>query len=139
MSNANQRGGNHYATFQAGTTVASSTVLNVPLYVTASNTVDVLPAAVGANIPIGTLVEKAIGGTSGYVTVDLFYPTKKAIGGASITGGSKLTIQSGTGYYITAAGTLTGVPIAGVAVTGCGGSGQAFEMFPVFYTGIVIA
>ena len=130
------RGGDNYATFQANQTL---TTLNVPVYVASSNTVDVLPAAVGANIPIGTLVEKSTGGSLTACTVNLFWPTRKAIGGAAITAGAKLTIQSGTGYYITAAGTLTSVPVVGVAVTGCAGSGSPFELFPVFYNSIVIA
>ena len=130
------RGGEFYATFQAA---ASLTVLNVPVYISASNTVNVMPAAVGKNIPIGTVAEKSTGGAGTPVTVNLFWPTKKGIGGAAITAGDLLTFQSGTGYMITAAGTLTGVPIVGQAVVGCVGSGSPFEYFPVFYNSIVIA
>lgn len=130
------RGGDFYAAFNSAATL---TTVDALVYVSASNTVNVMPAAVGAAVPIGTLVQKSTGGAGSPCGVNLFTPTKKGIAGASLNAGDRLTVQSSTGYLITAAGTLTGVPIVGVAVVGAGGSGYKFEYLPLYFSSIVIA
>jgi len=129
------RGGDFYATFIGA---QSMSVVDELVYVSASNTVSLLTAATSTVIPIGTVVQKNEGtGTS--VGINLFWPTRVGIAGASLTTGGKLVVQSATGYLIPAAGSLTTNHITGICIKAAGGSGTKCEFFPLAFNSVILA
>lgn len=121
------RGTQDYATFRFSTTLTSSDLDK--LFVAAGSGSATLFTFASANsVPIGVVKEIMPDGLSAHC--NLVNHTLRGIAGGAVTGGSKLTYQSTTGYLIAAAGTITANPIAGIAITDAAASGEKFEWIP---------
>lgn len=133
------RGGEFLATFICASAVNTTTNIDKLVYPSASGTVAI--ANTLTQHAIGHLRELGSGGSQNEnCVVSLFAPTKKGIAGAAInTVGGLLVHQTGTMYFITAAGTLTANPVVGIPLTTAGVSGERFEYMPLYYSTVVLA
>lgn len=132
-----QRGGQHIATFKGALALDTSTSLNKIAVIASGGTVGILNTV--TSVPIGHIIDTEGGdaSTNCAVSVSLFWPTKRGVAGGSISAGGKLTYNN-SAQVIAAAGTLTGVPVVGVAIEDAIAN-QVFEYFPVYFNSIPIA
>jgi len=127
------RGPEFRATFNVNaSSVCTTTSLDRHCYVTGSSTVGLFTfSSIGA-IPIGTIVEYNAATSAPTVVVNMFQPSRRMIGGGTVTAGSRLIPQAVTGYLVDIGASVASVPVIAIAITGATVSGQVFEGVPLF-------
>jgi len=128
-----QRGGSFRGTFKAA---ASLSVLYQAVYISAANTVAAVTTQ--TNYAIGVVAQKSTGGAGTAVGIDMFLPSRHGLAGGTVTAGLRLMQATGTANFINAAGTLTGAPVCGIAVTTASDSGEEIEFIPVLGTNSIV-
>lgn len=120
------RGGNFRGTFKAAATLST---LYQAVYISAADTVAAVTTQ--TNYAIGTVAQKSTGGAGTAVGIDMFLPSRKGLANGTVTAGNRIMQATGTANFVNAAGTLTAVPVYGIAVTTAASAGEEFEFIPV--------